>query len=226
MRCSFFRGRGYWPNEPIQGRLDGFRFVFSLIINEALYCILNLVCNLRTAFNIWFLLLENCKGFVKKKANKFVSNFFMGIGVSSSSSSLTHCCASNSLRSQLISSSPREPSSSSKSSSIIPPPPHLHICLSSNDRVNVSHMNHDTIIIYMMHVSRSSSRTTKRAVRMLPISPQTVMSAMYQPSLEPAVPLGLVAPATCPSSQRDPEDASGTDITCTSVFKHVSFPMM
>lgn len=46
---------------------------------------------------------------------------------------------------------------------------------------------------------------------MFPISPQTVtVSATCQPSLEPAVPLASVAPATCPSSQRDPGDASGT----------------
>ena len=44
---------------------------------------------------------------------------------------------------------------------------------------------------------------------MFPISPQTVMSVTCQPSLEPAVPLASVAPATCPSSQRDPGDASG-----------------
>lgn len=47
-------------------------------------------------------------------------------------------------------------------------------------------------------------------MRTFPISPQTVMSATCQPSLEPAVPLASVAPATCPSSQRDPGDASGT----------------
>lgn len=41
------------------------------------------------------------------------------------------------------------------------------------------------------------------------ISHQTVMSATCQPSLEPAVPLASVAPATCPYSQRDLVDASG-----------------
>lgn len=46
---------------------------------------------------------------------------------------------------------------------------------------------------------------------MFPISLQTVMSAMCQPSLEPAVPLASVAPATCPSNQRDLVDVSGTD---------------
>ena len=47
--------------EPIQGRLEGFSFF--LIINDAvaLYCIINLVCNLRTAHNIWVLLLEDSK---------------------------------------------------------------------------------------------------------------------------------------------------------------------
>lgn len=50
---------------------------------------------------------------------------------------------------------------------------------------------------------------------MFPINPQTVMSAMCQPSLEPAVPLASVAPATCPFSQRDPEDASGSSNTHT-----------
>lgn len=44
---------------------------------------------------------------------------------------------------------------------------------------------------------------------MFPIGPQTVMSVMCQPSLQPAVPLVSVAPATCPSSQRDTGDASG-----------------
>ncbi len=68
-------------------------------------------------------------------------------------------------------------------------------------------------------------------MRTFPISPQTVMSAKCQPSLEPAVPLASVAPATCPSSQRDPEDASGithtllltvdTNFLCTSA--HVYF---
>lgn len=47
-------------------------------------------------------------------------------------------------------------------------------------------------------------------MKTFPISPQTVMSATCQPSLEPAVPLASVAPATCPSSQRDLGDASGT----------------
>lgn len=59
-------------------------------------------------------------------------------------------------------------------------------------------------------VSCSSTRTRGGAARTFPISPQTVMSAMCQPSLEPAVPLASVAPATCPSNQRDPVDASGT----------------
>lgn len=53
-------------------------------------------------------------------------------------------------------------------------------------------------------------------MRTFPISPQTVMSATCQPSLEPAVPLASVAPATCPSSQRDPGDASG--ITHTQLY--------
>lgn len=41
------------------------------------------------------------------------------------------------------------------------------------------------------------------------------MSAMCQPSLEPAVPLASVAPATCPFNQRDPEDASGSSSALT-----------
>lgn len=44
---------------------------------------------------------------------------------------------------------------------------------------------------------------------MCPISPQTVMSVMCQPSLEPAVPRGSVAPATCPFNQKDPGVALG-----------------
>lgn len=60
---------------------------------------------------------------------------------------------------------------------------------------------------------------------MFPISPQTVMSAMCQPSLEPAVPLASVAPATCPSSQRDPGDASGTCMH-TQTHTHQSYIMV
>lgn len=52
-------------------------------------------------------------------------------------------------------------------------------------------------------------------MRTFPINPQTVMSAMCQPSLEPAVPLASVAPATCPFNQRDPEDASGSFFALT-----------
>lgn len=54
---------------------------------------------------------------------------------------------------------------------------------------------------------------------MYPISPQTVMSVTCQPSLEPAVPLASVAPATCPSSQKDPGDVSGMH-THTDILGH------
>lgn len=68
-----------------------------------------------------------------------------------------------------------------------------------------------SVNISNLHVSCNSTRTRGGALKMFPISLQTVMSAMCQPSLEPAVPLASVAPATCPSNQRDLVDASGTD---------------
>lgn len=66
------------------------------------------------------------------------------------------------------------------------------------------------VLSRFLYVSCSSTRTRGEAARTFPISPQTVMSAMCQPSLEPAVPLASVAPATCPSNQRDPVDDSGS----------------
>lgn len=63
-------------------------------------------------------------------------------------------------------------------------------------------------------------------MKTFPIGPQTVMSATCQPSLEPAVPLASVAPATCPSNQRDPGDASGTHThSLTLGFFCVVYPM-
>lgn len=73
--------------------------------------------------------------------------------------------------------------------------------------------------VNVMCVSCSSTKTRGGAVRMFPINPQTVMSAMCQPSLEPAVPLASVAPATCPFNRRDPEDASGS--ACTHAIHEV-----
>lgn len=68
------------------------------------------------------------------------------------------------------------------------------------------------------------TRIKGEAVRTFPISPQIVMSATCQPSLEPAVPLASVAPATCPSSRRDLGDASGTQTVYLVTLLVLRFP--